>query len=662
MDKNKCNSCGEAPHKCSCKNKDFTKSVIEIDNPEQITLMRKVVIPTSMGDDTTVPPVVGKYHNVLLYYEANSKSYLYSSDGIPTQLVNGVTDYEQAVNLPQINGNTLIGDKTGDQLGLQNKLTAGENITIEDDVISATDTTYGPATDTEIGLVKPGDGLEVDASGTMSISNVEQYAHFFDTVADMKAATNLTDGSYAGTYGYYTRNDGGGALYKIRSISNDDVVDERFIIGITGSSPDSLVAELVHGKEINVRQMGVNDTNFSTIVNDLIDKRYNVYIPKGDYVATSTINVGRIEIMVTSDGNITSSASPMFYVYSYRTILRLNGKCTGSGDVNSVFMQISGNNYSSNSNNIYVHYATNFGVGFHLNPGGGKGCAYNKINFDLLACKKYGILIESGSGANFVNENWFNGGRIQGITGMLSGIKTIKGESQVDPYNGNVFDHICIDDNYDIAIDLDFAAYNHFNDFRLSEGAPANYYIKLHDGSFENRFSSKSFMPDTKVLDENTAWNHLNYFDVRLGSSGWQVAPRFKTNQGRKIVARDDYVASGDSDYSLAYQYNTTSYSSEPPFYVDGMTTVSFGHDDTTTGETFDYVLPAIFWGGGVKTFYMRIQFLAAVDDFTLKTSTGKLVADRNNVQPTGAINQKWYKVEYVGNIQGGIWKVFPVN
>ena len=118
MDKNKCNSCGEAPHKCSCKNKDFTKAVIEIDNPEQITLMRRVVIPASMGDDTTVPPIVGKYHNVLLYYEANSKSYLYSSDGIPTQLVNGVTDYEQAVNLPQINGVTLLGNKSAADLEL----------------------------------------------------------------------------------------------------------------------------------------------------------------------------------------------------------------------------------------------------------------------------------------------------------------------------------------------------------------------------------------------------------------------------------------------------------------------------------------------------------------------------------------------------------------
>lgn len=110
-----CGSCGDKPKKC---NKDFTRAVVEIDNPEQITLMRKVTIPASMGDDTAVPPVVGKYHNVLLYYEANSKTYLYSSDGIPTQLVNGVTDYEAAVNLPQINGVTLLGDKSAADLEL----------------------------------------------------------------------------------------------------------------------------------------------------------------------------------------------------------------------------------------------------------------------------------------------------------------------------------------------------------------------------------------------------------------------------------------------------------------------------------------------------------------------------------------------------------------
>ena len=37
----------------------------------------------------------------------------------------------------------------------------------------------------------------------------------FDNVAEMKSATNLVNGSYAKTIGFYSANDGGGALYKI---------------------------------------------------------------------------------------------------------------------------------------------------------------------------------------------------------------------------------------------------------------------------------------------------------------------------------------------------------------------------------------------------------------------------------------------------------------
>lgn len=79
-----CESCGDKPHKCGNCNKDFPKAVVEINNPETITMLRKVVIPISMGDEEQVPPAVGKYHNVLLYYEANKHIYIYSSDGIPT--------------------------------------------------------------------------------------------------------------------------------------------------------------------------------------------------------------------------------------------------------------------------------------------------------------------------------------------------------------------------------------------------------------------------------------------------------------------------------------------------------------------------------------------------------------------------------------------------
>ena len=352
MDKNKCNSCGESTHKCSCKNKDFTKAVIQIDNPEQITNIRKVVIPASMGDDTTVPPTIGKYHNVLLYYEANQKSYLYSSDGIPTQLVNGVTDYEAAVNLPQINGVTLLGNKSAADLGLAdapmvitvangntnwsgadtaedvynfflNKgkvnivfngernysyeitsaayipgeekmmctlavatIVSGEPTEFEGNALFGTMTLYTankaidvsqielqpklyiadftgldlnynelsgvPATSASIGMVKPGDGLEVASDGTLSISDIEQYAHFFDTVADMKSSTNLIDGSYAKTLGFTTKGDEGGATYKIRELGVSETANNIDIISLH----DNIVAELITEPVMTTRQFG----------------------------------------------------------------------------------------------------------------------------------------------------------------------------------------------------------------------------------------------------------------------------------------------------------------------------------------------------------------------------------------------------------------------
>ena len=49
----------------------------------------------------------------------------------------------------------------------------------------------------------------------------------FDTVADMKAAENLINGSYARTMGYYSYNDGGGSLYKITNEENNEEYQEE---------------------------------------------------------------------------------------------------------------------------------------------------------------------------------------------------------------------------------------------------------------------------------------------------------------------------------------------------------------------------------------------------------------------------------------------------
>lgn len=93
----------------------------------------------------------------------------------------------------------------------------------------------------------------------------------FDTVADMKESTNLIDGSYARTLGYSSKNDGGGALYKIRTITNDDVVDESFIIEM-GDGSNNLIAEYINTGDIYIEQLGALGLADATDkIQDIID-------------------------------------------------------------------------------------------------------------------------------------------------------------------------------------------------------------------------------------------------------------------------------------------------------------------------------------------------------------------------------------------------------
>lgn len=86
-----CTACGDKPKHTA---KGFPKAVVEIINPEQLVLLRRVDIPASMGTEEDVPAAIGKYRNVLLVYEANEHIYLYSSDGIPTLLSTDIGDLE----------------------------------------------------------------------------------------------------------------------------------------------------------------------------------------------------------------------------------------------------------------------------------------------------------------------------------------------------------------------------------------------------------------------------------------------------------------------------------------------------------------------------------------------------------------------------------------
>ena len=80
----------------------------------------------------------------------------------------------------------------------------------------------------------------------------------YDTVADMVASENLIAGSYARTNGFYSQDDGCGALYKIRLLEGAETADGMGVIAITGSSIDGLVAEIViEGDKINAGAFGI---------------------------------------------------------------------------------------------------------------------------------------------------------------------------------------------------------------------------------------------------------------------------------------------------------------------------------------------------------------------------------------------------------------------
>lgn len=78
---------------------------------------------------------------------------------------------------------------------------------------------------------------------TETDNKLKKKAYYFDNVASMKNATNLKDGDYVITLGYYEANDGGGASYLIRAKTEEDVDDNILIIFIGN--------ELVSEKIIN---------------------------------------------------------------------------------------------------------------------------------------------------------------------------------------------------------------------------------------------------------------------------------------------------------------------------------------------------------------------------------------------------------------------------
>lgn len=144
---------------------------------------------------------------------------------------------------------------------------------------------------------------EMVESGTLQ-EIISQYINstalwMFDNVADMKLATNFTNGSFARTLGFYNRNDKGGATYKIRTKTVDDSADEMTLIDLYDNT---LIAELVKTNVMNVRQFGAKGdgvTDDTAVIQTALDYNNNIFVPTGTYMvdAETKINLNSYNVL-----------------------------------------------------------------------------------------------------------------------------------------------------------------------------------------------------------------------------------------------------------------------------------------------------------------------------------------------------------------------------
>lgn len=251
----------------------------------------------------------------------------------------------------------------------------------------------------------------------------------FDTVESMKNATNLINGSYAKTLGYYTKNDGGSATYKIRTITNEDVVDDMFILSL---NDETLIAELIIDYPLAVEKIGAKGDNTqddTLFIQNALNKTNNIILNK-IYKTTDTIDITSNQIIILNGEIHYTGINSALEITGNRNILNLNKIYSDAYGITL--------NCSSvlEANRINVEYINSTKHCIQLLSTNG-GNVYNEIRFTTLISTVgyYCIYLYSGTNA-YVGENTFYGGKCQrGTWGVYSDSNHVGGIPTVKLYN-----------------------------------------------------------------------------------------------------------------------------------------------------------------------------------------------------------------------------------
>ena len=382
---------------------------------------------------------------------------------------------------------------------------------------------------------------------------------YVNSINDLKTMTSLSNGNVVKTLGYYSANDGGSALYKIRAKSSSDVEGD----GTIHFLQNNLVAELILEDRISIKQLGAkaNDESFdnSPIVRNAIvlssTKGIEAYIPKGTFICLTPISftseLKNVNLVGYSEGMATNENYSQLEYKGSGDFITFNGlmlskieKINFKGNQTNILIYSKGSatnkcykNIFRNltlegciygikvENSIYTHYSHIIGYASDYT----KALIYILANNNL---NEYNYIVDSSfEGASTLAENgiiienanftWFNNLDICNFHSG-SGIKVFKQCNNV--FINNVSTMRCLR-HYNIDDDLTTSIQNvNFNDIIASVAGTSG---------FENEvvfyFRGDSYHQVTKVSGRGLV----------IKSIGWQIQPNYLID----LSADSDYMA-----------------------------------------------------------------------------------------------------------------------
>ena len=303
----------------------------------------------------------------------------------------------------------------------------------------------------------------------------------FDTVQDMKNATNLINGSYAKTLGYYKINDGGEATYKITNTVSETEYHEELKNGLFATL-------IIDNDSVNVHQFGAKGdgtTDDSNAINlALSSKAYNISFIKGNTYMVRGYEDGQPEgsttgliettgLIIPSNKNVDLNESTIkcitnsrqnyniFTIAEKENIILKNGTIIGDRATHTGATGEWGYGVAIKSstnitlNNLKISEC--WGDGINLNNNGNGSILNKNITINNCICdsnRRQGISIENGDIINVINSQFINTGNNNLYTAPGAGCDVEPGTNQ-NVVKNVLFDNCSFNSNYGAGLLLD---------------------------------------------------------------------------------------------------------------------------------------------------------------------------------------------------------------